>query len=175
MGYVVGQNSPRSAKLAAEAASVSSQPAVSDSPRPAPAAQNPQPQTPAQPAEGLQPPPSDAQQPPQPTTQPAGADAAPAAQPPAANGAQPAPAAPASAYPAPPSAPAGSYWQVIAVSQPDIDVFYKTLKDRGFPTWVEPASAKGLMRVLVGPYKDRESMGKAKDEIEKLGFKPIRK
>lgn len=178
MGYVVGQNSPRSAKLAAEAASVSSQPPISDAQRPAPlpAASNPQPQAPA---DGTQAPP-DAQ--PQPATQPAkegdGTAASPAPQAPA-GAAQPLAQAPGAAsaqtYPPPPAAPAGSYWQVIAVAQPDIDVFYKTLKDRGFPTWVEPASAKGLMRVLVGPYKDRESMGKAKDEIEKLGFKPVRK
>jgi cell division septation protein DedD len=62
---------------------------------------------------------------------------------------------------------------VIAVSQTDVDLFYNTLKDKGFPTYVQPGT-KGLMRVLVGPYQDRDQMGKVKDEIEKLGFKPIR-
>src|SRR6185312_9605186 len=58
MGYVVGQNSPRSAKLAAEAASVTPSTAT-EAQRPAPvsAASNPQPSAPA--PEGTQAPPSD--------------------------------------------------------------------------------------------------------------------
>ena len=164
MGYVVGQNSPRSAKLAAEAASVTPSTAT-EAQRPAPvsAASNPQPSAPA--PEGTQAPPSD------PAAQPA-ADAAKPAEPAATNSSAPA-AAPVKTYPEPPAAAAGAYWQVIAVSQSDVDLFYNTLKDKGFPTYVQPGT-KGLMRVLVGPYQDRDLMGKAKDEIEKLGFKPIR-
>jgi cell division septation protein DedD len=167
MGYVVGQSSPKSAKLAAEAAGSPSTASGTDRPAPVSAVVNPQPQ-PANPS-GETPPASDT--PAQPSTQPVKeTDAAPAAQP-----AQPAqPAAAASSYPAPPDAPPLSYWQVAAVSQPDVDVFYKTLKDRGFPTYVEPGT-KGLIRVLVGPYANREAMGKAKDEIEKLGFHPVRR
>jgi len=164
MGYVVGQNSPRSAKLAAEAASVTPSTAT-EAQRPAPvsAASNPQPSAPA--PEGTQAPPSD------PAAQPA-ADAAKPAEPAATNSSAPA-AAPVKTYPEPPAAAAGAYWQVIAVSQSDVDLFYNTLKDKGFPTYVQPGT-KGLMRVLVGPYNDRDQMGKAKDEIEKLGFRPIR-
>jgi len=167
MGYVVGQNAPRSAKVAAEAASVT--PSNGDAPRPAPvtAASS---QPPAPTAEGTQAPPSDA-------AAPSNPDAAKPAEPSAANlaaqPAQPQAAAPAKTYPEPPPAAAGAYWQVIAVSQTDVDLFYNTLKDKGFPTYVQPGT-KGLMRVLVGPYQDRDLMGKAKDEIEKLGFKPIR-
>jgi cell division septation protein DedD len=170
MGYVVGQNSPRSAKLAAEAASVNPSTGT-DAQRPAPvaAASNPQPSAPT--PEGTQAPPSEGAAPP-PTP-----DAAKPAEPAAANpSAQAAPAPAANAaktYPEPPAAAAGAYWQVIAVSQTDVDLFYNTLKDKGFPTYVQPGT-KGLMRVLVGPYQDRDQMGKVKDEIEKLGFKPIR-
>lgn len=176
MGYVVGQNSPRSAKVAV--ADASAQPVPADAQRPAPVPANPTPQpqetAAAPPSETAPAPAPAADAPPQPVTQPAkepdtaAPTAAAPAQQPATNGGA------AHAYPAPPSAPAGSFWQVIAVAQPDVDVFYKTLKDRGFPTYVEPGT-KGLMRVLVGPYNDRESMGKAKDQIEQLGFKPIRK
>jgi cell division septation protein DedD len=170
MGYVVGQNSPRSAKLAAEAASVTPSNGT-DAQRPAPvaAASNPQPSAPtpegtqAPPSEGAAPPPTpDAAKPAEPATANPSAQAAPA---PAANAAK--------TYPEPPAAAAGAYWQVIAVSQTDVDLFYNTLKDKGFPTYVQPGT-KGLMRVLVGPYQDRDQMGKVKDEIEKLGFKPIR-
>jgi cell division septation protein DedD len=169
MGYVVGQNSPKSAKLAAEAPGPASTASGTDRPAPVSAAANPQPQ-PANPSGETPPPASDT--PAQPSTQPVKEnDAAPAASP-AAQPAQPAAAAP--SYPAPPDAPPLSYWQVAAVSQPDVDVFYKTLKDRGFPTYVEPGT-KGLIRVLVGPYANREAMGKAKDEIEKLGFHPVRR
>src|SRR5581483_2835119 len=117
MGYVVGQNSPRSAKLAAEAASVT--PSGGDTARPAPvAAANAQPPAPT--AEGTQAPPSDAAAPPNPD---AAKPAEPAATNPAAQPAQPPAAAPAKTYPEPPPAAAGAYWQVIAVSQTDVDLF----------------------------------------------------
>src|SRR3954465_399160 len=65
MGYVVGQNSPRSAKVAAEAASVTPSTGT-EAQRPAPltAASNPQPPAPT--AEGTQAPPPDATAPPNP-------------------------------------------------------------------------------------------------------------
>jgi cell division septation protein DedD len=169
MGYVVGQNSPRSAKLAAEAASVAPSTGT-DAQRPAPVSAMPNPQPAAPAPEGTQAPPSDG------TAQPNAEAAKPAdtaAANPAAQSAQPQAAAAPKAYPEPPSAAAGSFWQVIAVAQPDVDLYYKILKEHNFPTYVEPGT-KGLMRVLVGPYPDRDLMGKAKDEIEKLGFKPVR-
>jgi cell division septation protein DedD len=169
MGYVVGQNSPRSAKLAAEAASVT-QSTGTDAQRPSASTAAPNPQAAAPAPEGTQAPPSDA------TAQP-NADAAKpaetAATNPGAQTAQPPAAVPAKTYPEPPPAAAGAYWQVIAVSATDVDLFFTTLKDKGFPTYVQPGT-KGLMRVLVGPYHDKDQMGKAKDDIEKLGFKPIR-
>jgi cell division septation protein DedD len=168
MGYVVGQNSPRSAKVSAEGPAPTS---AGEPQRPAPVTAQPQQTAAVVPADNPPAPSSDT--PPQPTTQPATeGGVAPAAAPAAQAGAPAEPALPPGTE-APP-APAGSYWQVAAVSQPDVNVFYKTLKDRGFPTYLE-LSPKGLVRVLVGPYKDRDAMGKAKDDIEKLGFKPIRK
>lgn len=172
MGYVVGQNSPKSAKVAADSASPSSTPA-GDAQRPAPVAAvaNPPQANPAPAGETVPPPAADA--PAQPAPQPTESAPAPAA--PSAAESNGSAAGPAKTYPEPPPAPAKSYWQVIAVAQSDVDVFYRTLKERGFPTYVEPGT-KGLMRVLVGPYTDREAMGKAKDEIMQLGFKnPVRR
>src|SRR5689334_4768877 len=97
MGYVVGQNSPRSAKVMAE----NTPPPVSaaESGRPA-ASSVPAPPSPAPATDTAAAPPADA--PPQPTTQPArepDAAAAPAAE-----------------------LPPGSYWQVIAVAQSEAEV-----------------------------------------------------
>src|SRR4051794_24940037 len=147
MGYVVGQNSPRSSKVMAETG-------------PAPAGDTSRPSAssvPAPPAQTPAPPPVDtaaaspADAPPQPATQPAreSESAAPAAAPSA-------------------ELPPGSYWQVIAVAQPEAEVIYKTLKDRGFPALMSPGP-KNLVRVLVGPYTDTTSMGKAKTDLENAG------
>jgi len=169
MGYVVGQNSPRSAKLAAEAASVTPS-TTGEAQRPSSVSPASNPPAPVPAPEGTQAPPSDASaQPNAEAAKPADTAAAnPNAQP-----AQPAAVPAAKSYPEPPAAAAGAYWQVIAVAQPDVDLYYKILKEHGFPTYVEPGT-KGLMRVLVGPYPDHDLMGKAKDEITKLGFKPVR-
>ncbi len=155
MGYVVGQNSPRSAKVAAETTSAAPVPADAR-----PSASSPPAQPPPQPTgpTGEAPPAAAAatEAPPQPTTQPA-------RQP------DPAPAAPQTA-----DLPPGSYWQVIAVAQPEAEVIYKTLKDRGFPAIMNPGP-KNLVRVLVGPYNDTATMGKAKTDLENAGFHPFRK
>jgi len=174
MGYVVGQNSPRSAKLQADAASQA--PAAGS----VPADDRPQPSsgaasvavTPAAAPSG--------QQPGDGSTQPA-ADAAPGTLPAAApaQGGTP-PAAGSAAAPAPTSegpvselAP-GSYWQVMALHQADAEVLVRTLKDMGLPALMSPAP-NNLMRVLVGPYNDTETMGRAKSQLENAGFHPIKK
>jgi hypothetical protein len=157
MGYVVGQNSPRSAKVATEATTGSSTtPLAASDTRPQPATPVPQ-----APGANSQP---DASQPAgdapaQPTTHPAReAEAAP----------QPSAAA-AAADP-----PVGSYWQVMAVPQADAEVVVRALKDKGFPSMMSQGP-NNLMRVLVGQYNDTPSFGKAKTELENAGFHPIRK
>jgi len=148
MGYVVGQNSPRSTKAMAE----SSTPPVSaaDSVRPSASTAPPPQPAPAPVADTVPAPPAEA--PPEPTTQPVRESDAPAAA----------------------ELPPGSYWQVIAVAQQEAEGIYKTLKDRGFPTVMSPGP-KNLVRVLVGPYNDTQSMGKAKTDLENAGFHPFRK
>jgi len=168
MGYVVGQNSPRSAKLQADAnagAAASTQP--DNRPQPV-AASAPASQPPAtQPADAGSQPPADANTQPQPTTQPA-AVTQPA---PAQQAAPPPPAAPAA--PTPESPQPGSYWQVMAVNQRDAEVVVRTLKDKGFPALMTPGR-NNLMRVLVGPYSDTPAMSRAKTELENAGFHPIK-
>jgi hypothetical protein len=50
----------------------------------------------------------------------------------------------------------------------------RTLKDKGFPATMSQGP-NNLVRVLVGPYTDTLTMGKAKTELENAGFRPIRK
>src|SRR4051794_34345322 len=111
MGYVVGQNSPRSSKVMADNV-VPPSGSTGDTARPSASTAPPPQQAPAPAAESTAAPPGEA--PPEPTTQPAR---------------EPDPPAAASA-----ELPAGSYWQVIAVAQSEAELIYKTLKDRGFPT-----------------------------------------
>ena len=68
----------------------------------------------------------------------------------------------------------GSYWQVMAVKQAEAEVVLRTLKDKGFPTTLSPGP-NNLVRVLVGPYTTRETLGKAKAELENAGFHPYLK
>ncbi len=166
MGYVVGQNSPRTAKLAAETAPSSAsgqdarpQPASPALPPASPPAAQPvaAPKTadPAGSGSGSEAP----VPPPQPTTQPAH-DATPA----------PTPAASAPAEP-----PPGSRWQVLAtMNQDSARDLVQTLKDQGFPASLSPGP-NNLTRVLIGPYTDTAAMGRAKTALENAGFHPVRK
>jgi cell division septation protein DedD len=172
MGYIFGQNSPRSARLQPEAAAgTAPTPAPETRPQPASPAPTPVSDTAPTPEAGKDAASaSDAPAPaPQPTTQPA--RESPAAAPPA-----PTPRAPVPApvpAPAPEAAP-GTSWQVMAVNQAEAEVVAKALKDKGFPVSTAPGP-NNLTRVLVGPYKDTQSMGRAKTQLEGAGFHPIRK
>jgi cell division septation protein DedD len=164
MGYVVGQNSPRSAKVQAEASQAAGTAAQSDS-RPQPAGPVPvsQPSTepPAQDPTATGAADPDGQ--PQPTTQPAREPQA------AASAIPPAPPPPSSTQSPAANLSNGSFWQVMAVAQADADLIAKTLKDKGFPV-VLSRGPNNLVRVLVGPYTDVQAMGKAKVDLESAGF-----
>ncbi len=171
MGYVVGQNSPRSAKQTEMAA----QPGAAQEARPAAV-------PPAAPADAAAAPPTagenqgdaaaqPAEAPPQPVTQPAmDTRAAPAVS-------TPAPAqAPAPAPVAAADAAAGSYWQVGAWKQAaDAQALLMTLRDGGMPAALR-TGPDNLIRLVVGPYSDTQTMGRAKTELEtRFGLHPIRK
>jgi cell division septation protein DedD len=172
MGYVVGQNSPRSTKTA----DASPAPGTTDG-RPQPVGAVPTPVTPAatpvvqQASDGAAPVEPAAVTTTAATTTPAAAPAPPVAAP-SAGGSQ-APSGPVT------DLPPGSYWQVMAVGTADAQVVVRTLRDMGLPALMSPAPSVpnrgSLMRVLVGPYSDSESMGRAKSKLENEGFHPIKK
>ena len=143
MGYVVGQNAPRSAKVQSDAASASPVTSAQEA-RPLPA--SPAPQPPPQPADPAAQPPADGQ--PQPSTQPALSGLVPAAE-----------------------LPPGSFWQLMAVRHPEAEAMRQTLRDKGFPAVLSPGP-NNLTRVLVGPFSDTQSFGRAKTNLENAGFQP---
>src|ERR1035437_8947923 len=177
MGYVVGQNTQRPAKLASEggsasaAAGIAANTAAADSrPQPAsPVTPVPVSSTPPAPdaATGQKPPSDSASQ------------ATPQPPPPPAQGSQPAagekPAAtpPTTGIVASSELPPGSYWQVIAVKPGGVEAMRQTLKDKGFQVALTPGTSN-LTRVLVGPYNDTPSLGRAKTGRETAGFQPVR-
>jgi hypothetical protein len=163
MGYVVGQNSPRTAKVQAE---VPASTVVPSDIRQQPVPVAP-PSVPAASAtdSGKEEPPQDVAQP---GTQPA---REPAAVSPAVAPSTPAASAPAAVQT---ETPPGSYWQVMAVNQPAAEAVVKTLRDKGFPVVMTPGP-NNLVRVLVGPYSDVQTMSKAKTELENFGLRPVRK
>ena len=173
MGYVVGQNTQRPAKLASDGAPASVANTAADS-RPQPASPVPVPvsSTPPAPsgATGPQTPDSAAQSTPQPTTQPA---TQPAQAPPPAVAEKPAAPPPATGIVASSELPAGSFWQVLAVKPEVAEAMRQTLKDKGFQVSLTPGT-NNLTRVLVGPYNDSPSLGRAKTELETAGFRPVR-
>jgi cell division septation protein DedD len=159
MGYVVGENSPHSAKTDTAA---STAPAPGETHPPAssapsqPAAAQPSTEAPAGNASQQ----TAAEPPPQPTTQ-AAREEAPASSPAAAG---------------PAAAPAGSYWQVMACKNPvDAQDLLQTLKDGGMPAFLRSES-DNLAHLVVGPYSDTQSLAKAKSVLEsRFGLHPIRK
>ena len=164
MGYIVGRNSSPSAKLQTETAFSTGTASQTPETRPQPVPQAAA--APAQPSDTAQSggaPPADT--PPQPSTQPEHGPAAP----------------PAVASPAPPSVPPpaeaapGSYWQVLATArQASAEAMRQTMKDKGFPASLQPGP-DNLIRVLIGPYSDKQSLGRAKTELENAGLHPVLK
>ncbi len=69
--------------------------------------------------------------------------------------------------------PGQMYLQVAAVIRSDAENEVATLRKRGFPAQIAPSPREGIYRVLVGPYGDAASLGKAKADLENLGFKPL--
>jgi outer membrane biosynthesis protein TonB len=189
MGYVVGENS-RSAKAQTEVAGAAAPGATPGESRPQPASAapvTPPASTPIQPVDPSQPNPTDPT--PQPTTQPSHEVPPPArvvppptreAPPPKREASPPVhetKAAPPAAVPTAPAAeaPAGSYWQVLATANRDsAQTMAQSLLDKGLPASLSPGP-NNLTRVLVGPYRDTSSMGRAKTELEAAGLHPVRR
>jgi cell division septation protein DedD len=164
MGYIVGRNSAPSPRMQAEM----SNPNLPNIPDTRPQAAGGAPLNPQTPPENAKPSETPAGTTPEPATQPATQAAK-------AEGAQaetvkPADGASAAAPVSEP--PAGTYLQVMAVRQAEAEIVLRTLKDKGFPASLGPGP-NSLVRVLVGPYQDTPSLGKAKADLENAGFHPI--
>ena len=69
--------------------------------------------------------------------------------------------------------PGNMYLQVMAVEQPQAGVVMDTLKQKGFPAVLAQSPKPNVFRVMVGPYADGASLGKAKAQLENAGFKPL--
>jgi len=148
MGYIVGRNTSPPSKLAS--AEQTTAPAVPTETRPQPTAPAPTATEPAKESAADQ----------QPATKSA-AEPETKAETPATTATEPAePAA------------EGTYLQVVSVAQHEAEIVARTLKDKGFPSSLSPGPT-GRTRVLVGPYSDLSTLGKAKADLENLGFHPI--
>ncbi len=166
MGYIVGRNSTPPAKAGDTASGL---PAGSDLRLPSPVgeatppaqAQSRPSEMPAQTAPAQQDPQQQATAPPAKEPEPAQKAEAPPAE--------------TKAAPPPPSSilDGGLYLQVRAVPRKDAETLMKSLQSRGYSSTIGPSSREGLFRVLVGPYKDAKSAGKAKGELEGMGFQPV--
>ncbi len=159
MGYFLGQNSPRSAKLAVDSSTSATTP-VSDA-RPQPAAPVSSAPPAADPAPAPAQPPAEAVRRPEPRA---------AREPVPSTAADPPQTAPSTV----PEAAAGVYWQVMAVGKTDAEIVVRTLRNKGFPATASPGT-KGLTRVLVGPFAERAALGKAKGDLESAGFSSLYK
>jgi cell division septation protein DedD len=167
MGYIVGRNSIPSPKAQTEAAPA---PATSQN-RPQPAAPEPKPPEQQPPAPGddtAAAPGTQAAAEPEPATQPA--KDGPVAPVPSTHD-DPGPSVPSAASGLAEPQP-GTYWQVTAIPQPEAEIFAKVLRNKGFRVSLTQGT-KNLTRVLVGPYPDRESLGRAKSDLEGSGFHPV--
>jgi len=167
MGYIVGRNSAPSPRLSGASESGQSAKAVDLRPErrqsASPSAQQPA----AAPAEAVG---SGAPQatadgsPSQPVTQ--------AARESEATKAEPAPSETATAPQTSAIASGQTYLQVMAVRRAEAEVVLRSLKDKGFPATLAPGPSD-LLRVLVGPFRDVGSLGKAKADLENAGFHPL--
>lgn len=62
------------------------------------------------------------------------------------------------------------YLQVMAVEQPQAGVVMDALKQKGFPVVLEQSPIPKMFRVVVGPYPDAASLGRAKAKLQDAGF-----
>ena len=65
-----------------------------------------------------------------------------------------------------------TYWQVMTVAHPQAEAFARVLRDKGFSVSLTPGT-KNLTRVLVGPFPDRKSLGRARSDLVGSGFHPV--
>lgn len=67
----------------------------------------------------------------------------------------------------------GTYLQVSASEPSAAGVLAESLRKKGLPVVTSPAPGKDLIRVLVGPFHDTATLGKAKMVLENARFHPF--
>ena len=160
MGYVVGRNSMPAAEASVAAPSTTTS-AKPDAAAPAPVPKQPAPVETKPPetvtaAKKAEPPP---------------VHAAPEPKQPASSGKSA--ASPSTEVPTVNPSPGRMYLQVAAAGQPQANAVVETLKQKGFPALLSAGPRQDLYRVLVGPFADASTLGKAKSDLESAGFRPI--
>jgi hypothetical protein len=62
---------------------------------------------------------------------------------------------------------------VAATRQSEADLLAEVLSKKGYPTVTNVVPELALVRVLVGPYRDAETLNKAREALVAAGFKPF--
>jgi cell division protein FtsN len=184
MGYVVGRNSapataasPMPAPVAASQRPDAASPPVQSAPPPTPSASTPTESPASVPVQETKPtrPPEPVET--KPVAPPAGREAprkietqVEVSTPPPRGSARPASTSDAVAVN---PGPGKMYLQVAAAAQPQAGVVVDTLKQKGFPALLAQGPNATLFRVMVGPFADASTLGKAKADLENAGFKPL--
>ena len=173
MGYVVGRNSaPAVAASLAPVTTATNQRPESASPAAVPHAPSPAPAPVQETKESKEPPAEVKSVAPAKTETPPASREAPRERPaPAVH--EPAAPAGASGAVAVTPGPGNMYLQVAAAAQPQAGVVVDTLKQKGFPAILAQGPNPALFRVVVGPYPDTATLGKAKADLENAGFHPL--
>lgn len=96
--------------------------------------------------------------------------AAGAAKPPAAAKPEPAPK-PAAAASEP--EPGKVYLQVAATTRTEAEALKEQLAKKGYSVVLGPVPGQDLLRVLVGPFPDQESLAKTRTALQQMGMKPF--
>ncbi len=90
---------------------------------------------------------------------------------------EPGKAAPAAARPPAQSsakpAPGEVYLQAIAGNRADAEIVANVLRKKGFPIVLAPGPTEGVLRVLVGPIEDDQTLRKMRAGLEAAGVKPF--
>jgi hypothetical protein len=69
--------------------------------------------------------------------------------------------------------PGETYLQVAAVPKGVADVYAAGFTAQGRHAVLAPASTEAIVRVLVGPFRDKEDMAEAKTALQTAGFNPF--
>jgi cell division protein FtsN len=101
----------------------------------------------------------------------------PAAPIPSTGAARPLPAGPEPARKAPAAAaeaePGKVYLQVAATTRSEAELLKEQLAKKGYSVVLGPVPGQDLLRVLVGPFSDQDSLARTRTALQQMGLKPF--